>query len=133
MFTARQYIEYLIATTGNYACTNLADHLEGDQAVSHDTLSADLRCEKLTPHGLGEVVESPINDSPTADLLLDDSVQDKRYATKIEFVYRQWSGADPGVVGGVGVVNLVHASGPGRAFYSIDYWIYDPEGGRKTK
>ena len=25
LFTKRQYIEYLIATTGNYTCTHLAD------------------------------------------------------------------------------------------------------------
>jgi hypothetical protein len=39
MFTKRQYIEYLIATTGNYTCSHLADHLEGDQAVSHDVIT----------------------------------------------------------------------------------------------
>ena len=47
--TQRQYIEYLIATPGNYTCTNLADHLEGEAAQSHDAISDFLRQEKLTP------------------------------------------------------------------------------------
>ena len=39
MFLKQQYIEYLIATVNNYTCTNLADHLDGEAAVSHDTIS----------------------------------------------------------------------------------------------
>ncbi len=50
--TKGQYIEYLLATPGNYTCTNLADHLEGEQAQSHDAISDFLRGEKLTPRGL---------------------------------------------------------------------------------
>lgn len=133
MLTKRQYIEFLIATTGNYTCTHLADHLDGDQAMSHDAISDYLRREKLTPRGLWEVVAPLIVDSPDAYLILDDSVQDKRYATKIELVYRQWSGAEHGVVEGIGVVNLIHTSGKGQAFYPIDYRIYDPKGDGKTK
>jgi len=133
MFTKRQYIDYLIATTGNYTCTNLADHLDGEQAVSHDTISDYLRREKLTPRGLWEVTHALIDDSPDAYLILDDSVQDKRYATKIELVYRQWSGAEHAVVEGIGVVNLVHTSGKDGAFYPIDYRIYDPKRDGKTK
>ena len=49
MFTKRQYIEYLIATTGNYTCANLAEHLDGEQAVSHDVITDYLRRDKLTP------------------------------------------------------------------------------------
>lgn len=133
MFTKRQYIEYLIATTGNYTCTNLANHLEGDQAVSHDVISDSLRRDKLTPRGLWELVESEIDNVPEAYLIFDDSVTDKRYATEIELVYRQWSGAAHGVVEGIGVVNLVHTSGKDQAFYPIDYRIYDPDGDGKTK
>jgi len=133
MFNKRQYIEYIIATMGNYTCTNLADHLDGEQAVSHDAISDSLRREKLTPRRLWEVVGAMIDDSPQAYLILDDSVQDKRYAKKIELVYRQYSGAEHGVVEGIGVVNLLHTSGKEQAFYPIDYRIYDPEGDGKTK
>lgn len=133
MFTKRQYIEYLIATTGNYTCTNLAEHLEGAQEISHDAISDYLAHEKLTPRGLWQTVKPLIDDRPASYLIVDDSVQDKRYAKKIELVYRQYSGAEHGVVEGIGVVNLVHTNGQDHGFYPIDYRIYDPKGDGKTK
>lgn len=133
MLTKRQYIEYLIATTGNYTCTNLADHLAGEQAMSHDAISDFLRREHLTPRGLWETVRTLIDDGPEAYLALDDSVQDKRYAKKMALVYRQYSGAEHGVVDGIGVVNLLHTNGQDHGFYPIDYRVYDPDGDGKTK
>jgi len=133
MFTKRQYVEYIIATFGTYTCTNLANHLEGDQAVSHDAINDFLRREKLTPRGLWDVAQKLISDGPSAYLLFDDSVQDKRYSTNMDLVYRQWSGAVHSVVNGIGVVNLVHSSGPDQEFYPIDYRIFDPKGDGKTK
>lgn len=133
MFSKRQYIEYLIATTDNCTCTNLADHLEGAQAVSHDAISDFLRRETLTPRGLWATVQPLLQDGPDAYLIVDDSVQDKRYAKKIELVYRQYSGAVHGVVDGIGVVNLLHTSGPDQVFYPIDYRIFDPDGDGKSK
>lgn len=131
--TKRQYIEYLIATPGNYTCTNLADHLEAEQEQSHDTISDFLRREKFTPRGLWEVVPPLLPDGPDAYLIFDDSVQDKRYSHKIELVKLQYSGAEGGLVKGIGVLNLLHSSGADGEFYPLDYRIYDPEGDGKTK
>ena len=131
--TKRQYIEYLIATPGNYTCTNLAEHLTGEAASSHDAITDYLRREKLTPRGLWEVVAPLLSDSPDAYLVLDDSVQDKRYSHKIEMVKLQYSGAEGGLVRGIGVVNLLHTSGEEGDFWPIDYRIYDPEGDGKGK
>jgi hypothetical protein len=128
----QQYIEYLIATPGNYTCTNLADHLEGEAAVSHDAISDYLRREQLTPRGLWEVVQPLVVDGLDSYLLLDDSVQDKRYSQKIELVRLQYSGAAQGLVRGMGVINLVHSSATGD-FYPIDYRLYDPAGDGKSK
>lgn len=128
----QQYVEYLIATPGNYTCTNLAAHLEGEQEVSHDAISDYLGREKLTPRGLWEVVRTLIRDGEDAHLVLDDSVQDKRYSRKIELVRRQYSGAEGGLVRGIGVLNLMHI-GMDKAFYPLDYRIYDPGGDGKTK
>ena len=37
--TKQQYIEYLICTPGgNYTCTNLANHLEGQPGTSHEVI-----------------------------------------------------------------------------------------------
>ncbi len=48
-------------------------------------------------------------------------------------VKRQYSGAEHGLVRGIGVVNLVHSSGQAGEFYPIDYRIYAPETDGKTK
>jgi SRSO17 transposase len=128
MITKRQYIEYLISTPVNYTCTNLADHLEG---VSHDAVTDYLQRDKLTARGLWELIAPLLKDSPEAYLIMDDSVQNKQYSHKIELVKKQYSGAEHGLVRGIGVINLVHSDG--QDFYPIDYRIYAPEADGKTK
>jgi len=130
MITKQQYVEYLVSTVGNYTGTHLAEHLD---EVSHDTITDYLRSERLTARGLWELVAGLITDSPDAFLIADDSVQDKRYSRFIELVKRQYSGAEHGLVRGIGVVNLVHSSGRDGDFYPIDYRIYAPEADGKTK
>ena len=135
--TQQQYIEYLIATPGNYTCTNLAEHLEGDQSQSHDVISDFLRREKVTPRRLWEVVGPLLQDSASSYLVVDDSVQDKRYSKKIELVKHQYSGAAGGLVDGIGIVNLLHSNGQthsdGQGFYPIDLRLYAPDQDGKTK
>src|SRR5581483_4834721 len=89
--------------------------------------------EKLTPRGLWEVVAPRLNDSPDAYLIVDDSVQDKRYSHKIEMVKLQYSGAEGGLVRGIGVVNLLHTSGQAGDFYPIDYRVFSPVSDGKTQ
>ena len=135
--TQQQYIEYLIATPGNYTCTNLAEHLEGDQSQSHDVISDFLRREKVTPRRLWEVVGPLLEDSASSYLVVDDSVQDKRYSKKIELVKHQYSGAAGGLVDGIGIGNLLHSNGQthsnGQDFYPIDFRLYAPDQDGKTK
>jgi hypothetical protein len=88
--TKQQYIEYLVATPNNYTCTHLANHLEGEAATSHDTISDYLRREKLTPRRLWEVVEALLHDTADSYLIVDDSVQNKQYSQKIELVKLQF-------------------------------------------
>jgi hypothetical protein len=120
----------LISTIGNFTGTHLAEHLDG---VSHDTITDFLQSERLTARHLWELVQGLIADSPDAFLIADDSVQDKRYSRFIELVRLQYSGAEHGLVRGIGVVNLVHSSGQPGEFYPIDYRIYDPDADGKTK
>lgn len=133
MMTARQYTEYLIATTDNYTCTNLANHLTDESAMSHDTISDFLCHEKITPRRIWEVVKPMLQDSPESYLIVDDSVQNKQYSKKIELVKLQYSGAEHGLVRGIGIVNLVHTNGVDHNFFPIDYRIYDPDGDGKSK
>jgi hypothetical protein len=128
MLTNKQYIEYLISTPVNYTCSNLAEHLEN---VSHDAVSDFLSRQHLTARDLYKLVRPLLNDTDEAYLIVDDSVQDKRYSKKIELTKRQYSGNEHGLVRGIGVVNLVHSDG--RDFYPIDFRIYSPEADGKTK
>ena len=109
--TRRQYIEYLIATCGNYTCSNLSDHLDGCPGTSHDAISDFLTREKVTARGLWELVAPLIDDSEDAYLILDDSVQNKQYSRHIELVKLQYSGAEHGLVRGIDIINLIHTNG----------------------
>ena len=130
MITKKQYIEYLLSTPQNYTCTNLAKHLEG---VSHDSISDLLSHSRFTPRQLWESVKDRIENSEAAFLIVDDSVQDKRYAQAIELVKRQYSGNEHGLVKGIGLVNLLHSTGLAGEFCPIDYRVYAPEVDGKTK
>jgi hypothetical protein len=99
--------------------------------VSHDAISDYLQRDKLTAHGLWELVAPLLKDSKEAYLIVDDSVQNKQYSRKIELVKKQYSGAEHGLVRGIGVINLVHSDG--EDFYPIDYRIYAPEADGMTK
>ena len=128
MITKKEYIEYLISTPVNYTCTNLAKHLED---VSHDAVNDYLHRERLTARHLWEQVKPLLKDSPDACLIVDDSVQAKKHALKMEMVKRQYSGNEGGLVQGIGVVNLVHTDG--ESYYPIDFRIYAKEMDGKTK
>jgi hypothetical protein len=128
MVTKRQYIEYLVSSPANYTCTNLAAHLEG---VSHDAVSDYLARAKTTARHLWELVEPLLNDTEQGYLIVDDSVQDKRYSRHIELVQAQYSGAAGGVVRGIGVVNLIHTDGVD--YYPLDFRIFAPRSDGKTK
>jgi hypothetical protein len=130
MITKQQYVEYLISTPINYTCTNLAEHIDG---VSHDVVSDYLARDKQTARHLWELVESLLDDSPDAWLIIDDSVQNKQYSRSIEMVKLQYSGAVGGLVRGIGVVNLVHTSGETGDHYPVDFRVYAKEADGKTK
>ena len=74
-----------------------------------------------------------LRDSPEAFLLVDDSVQDKRYSRFIDVAKRQYSGNAHGMVTGIGLVNLVHSSGQAGDFLPLDYRIYAPDEDQFTK
>ncbi len=63
-----------------------------------------------------------MNDSHGACLIVDDSVQAKKHARKMDLVKWQYSGDEGGLVKGIEVVNRVHTDG--EAHYPIDFRIY---------
>ena len=130
MITQATYINYLLSTPKNYTCTNLAEHLPD---VSHDQVNRFLRNNDFSSSQLSELVLPLLQDSPEAFLVVDDSVQDKRYSKFIEVAKRQYSGNVHGMVTGIGLVNLVHSSGEAGDFMPLDFRIYAPDQDKKTK
>jgi hypothetical protein len=130
MITKKQYVEYLVSTPKNCTCTYLAEHLED---VSHDVVNDFLHQKRFLPREVWKLVKDRIENSKTAFLLVDDSVQDKRYSRFIELVRAQYSGNEHRGIKGIGVVNLVHSAGKDADFYPIDYRVYAPDGDGKTK
>jgi hypothetical protein len=130
MINKQDYISYLLSTQTNYTATHLADHKAN---LSHDAVSDFLRRERFTPTQLWQVVSAHIEDSELATIIVDDSVQDKRYSRFIDLVKCQYSGNEHGTVRGIGLVNLVHSAGNDGDFWPIDYRIYHPETDGKTK
>lgn len=130
MITQSKYIDYLLSTPKNYTCTHLAAHLPD---VSHDQVNRFLRDNCFSSSQLRQLVLPLLHDSPEAFLLVDDSVQDKRYSRFIELAKRQYSGNTHGLVTGIGLVNLVHSSGEAGDFMPLDFRIYAPQQDKQTK
>jgi hypothetical protein len=130
MISKREYVEYLLSTPFNYTCTNLSEHKPG---VSHDVVSDFLAKSRFHPSDLWKLVEPHLEDSPTSVIIVDDSVQDKRYSRFIDLVKKQYSGNVGGLVKGINLVNLIHSSGNDGDFWPLDYRIYHPETDGKTK
>jgi DDE superfamily endonuclease len=130
MITKKQYVEYLVSTPKNCTCTYLAEHLEG---VSHDVVNDFLRQKRFMPREVWKLVKDRLKDSKDAFLIVDDSVHDKRYARFIELVRAQYSGKEPRVGRGIGVVSLVHSAGKDEDCYPMDYRVDAPDVEGKTK
>ncbi|RZJ93242.1 MAG: hypothetical protein EOO60_05195 [Hymenobacter sp.] len=101
--------------------------------MSHDQVNRFLRTTSLSVSQLRELVQPLFADSPEVFLLMDDSVQDKRYSNFINLTKRQYSGNVHGMVWGIGLVNLMHSSGKAGDFPPLDYRIYAPDADQKTK
>jgi hypothetical protein len=80
-FTTLDYSQYLLFCQINYTVTHLADHLK---RCSHDTINLLLKTEKITSRMLWEQVKLIIQTDEGGYLLFDNTVIDKRFATKIE-------------------------------------------------
>jgi len=130
MLTQSTYIDFLLNTPRNYTGTHPAAHLPG---VSHDQVQRFWRDNTFSSSQLRDLVQPLLADSPDAFLLVDDSVQDKRYSRFIEVAQRQYSGKVHGVVTGIGLVNLVHSSGESGDFLPLDFRICTPSQDGLTK
>lgn len=75
MITHTTYIEYLLSTPKDYACTYLASYLS---VVGHDQVNQFLYCPVLPANQLRNLIQPLLRGFSEAFLLVDYSVQDKR-------------------------------------------------------
>ena len=124
------YCQFLLASFNNFTQTYFADHTE---KWSHDQLNRLLREERISARELWQSVKNDIEFDPDGFLLFDDTVVAKPYAKTIQLVRRQWSGSEKRVVEGIGIVTCVYVNPKTRAYWIIDYRLYDVDRDGKTK
>ena len=124
------YCQFLLASFHNFTQTYFAEHTD---RWSHDQLNRVLREERISAGDLWRSVRNDIDFHPDGYLLFDDTVISKPYAKQIESVRRQWSGSEKRVIEGIGIVTCVYVNPKTRAYWIIDYRIYDVDRDGKTK
>ena len=92
-----------------------------------------LREERISAGDLRRSVRNAIDFARDGYLLFDETVVSKPYGKKIESVRRQWSGSEKRVIEGIGIVTCVYVNPKTRAYWIIDYRIYDVDRDGKTK
>ena len=114
----------------NYTGTYLADHLAG---LSHDNVRYFSKNQRFTPRQLWQQVRSQVVLSALGYVLFDDTVLDKHHSRRIELVRRQYSGNAHGVIAGIGPVNYLYVKPETNQSWLIDYRLFAPKVGGKTK
>jgi len=99
--------------------------------LSHDSISRWLSSAKVQPKELWEISRKEIENRPGI-LAFDDVVIDKSRSSKMELVNWQYSGAEHGIVKGIGVVNALWQTSKDE-YTPIDYRIWNPPEDGKTK
>lgn len=130
MVTQLDYCQFLLSSPFNYTQTYFADHVAG---LSHDKVNRMLQRLEVTPGDLWREVQSTFELSPTGYIVFDDTVLDKNHSSKIELVYKQYSGNEHRVIRGIGVVTCVYVNPDTEQFWAIDYRLYDPGSDGKSK
>jgi len=125
------YINFLIAASNVYSCTEAARcYSSATDAPSHDCFTRLLQKQPSDTEPLWDEVSKFVTPRE-GFLIVDDTVLDKPYSEKIDFVRRQWSGKHHRTVKGIGLITLVWTDG--KVVLPIDFRIYNIEEDNKTK
>lgn len=129
--TALDYINFLIAASTVYSCTEAARCYSSlVNAPSHDCFTRLLQNQSSDTESLWDEVRKFV---PPKEgyMIVDDTVLDKPYSEKMGFVRYQWSGKHHRTVKGIGLVTLVWTDG--TTVIPIDFRIYNIDEDDKTK
>lgn len=122
------YVDFLVSTPKQYSSVELSR--VSPESLSHDAVSRWLSDNTFTPKTLWQESRHMV-DAQTGYLIIDDSVLDKPYASKLDLVKWQYSGKHHDIVKGIGLINLLWTTG--KEYIPVDYRIYAPENDGKTK
>lgn len=122
------YVDFLVASQKQFSGMELSK--VAPESMAHDAVSRWLAKEKLTPARVWQVSQALV-DRQTGYLILDDTLLDKPYASKMALVKRQYSGKHHRVVQGIALVNLLWTDG--TRIVPVDYRVYAPAHDGKTK
>jgi hypothetical protein len=125
------YCKFLEVTSTRYSALSLSEVAPETMSLSHDSITRWLASAKVQPKDLWETASKEI-DKHRGILVFDDVVIDKSRSNKMELVNWQYSGAEHGVVKGIGVVNALWQSSKDE-YTPIDYRIWNPPDDGKTK
>jgi len=125
------YCRFLEITSTRYSALSLSEVVPEDMSMSHDSISRWLAAAKVQPKDLWETAKKEI-DGSNGVLVFDDVVIDKSRSSKMELVRWQYSGAEHGVVKGIGVVNALWQTSKDD-YTPIDYRVWNPPEDGKTK
>lgn len=128
--TRLDYCQFLLTSPVNYTLTYFSEHVKG---LSHDRINRYLAQENVTAADLWLEVSKTIVVCANGYLLFDDTVLNKAHSTKIEAVYKQYSGNEHKVIKGIGVISCVYVNPTLNQYWVIDYRLYDPDSDGKSK
>jgi len=125
------YCKFLEVTSLRYSALSLSEVAPEAMSLSHDSVSRWLREAKVQPKDLWEVARKEV-ENRDGILVFDDVVINKSRSKKMELVNWQYSGAEHGVVRGIGVVNALWQTSQDE-YTPVDYRIWNPPEDGKTK
>lgn len=121
-FNLETYIQFLTANGNRYSGVEAAKALQNtDDAPAHDSISRWLAGGSYQPHNLWKYVRSEA--TLDGNLIVDDTVLDKRWSPNNEIVRYHWSGNEHRTIRGISLVNLLATDG--EKCIPIDYRVYE--------
>jgi hypothetical protein len=130
VITKDKYLELMFVSSDNPTSTRFA---ELEPRASHDQYNYFLGVANATPNQLLEQALSVIPVQENAAIAFDDTVLDKRFASKISLAKKTFSGNTHSIVNGISVVTCVYILPDTGEYWVLNYRIHDPEADGKTK
>lgn len=129
-FNLETYIAFLTANGNRYSGVEASKALrKTSDAPAHDSISRWLASGIYKPNDLWKEVRP--HATRDGNLIIDDTVLDKRWSPKNELARYHWSGSEHKSILGISLVNLLATNG--EDCIPVDYRVYEGSGSNITK